>query len=211
VKLAFFYNYFKKRSDQMDLTSPLKPDVFRVVMVILLPGLIATFPWLAWFFWPELLASGHWSSAGLVSAAFVTAIALAAGMVLEDIGAHIEVHIIDPYVCDSKGVTQDEFDRQWMDYLFSPVTDRYVAHRYLKSMVTRFKFELSMIPACVSVGIALPIAWAQGAGFDGFRTIGFLIADVSLLIFLLDQAKRGAWQLHELRNEMALADKRATA
>ena len=195
----------------MDLTSPLKPDVFRVVMVILLPGLTATFPWLGWFFWPELLQSSHWNSAGLISAAFIIAIALVAGMVLEDIGAHIEVAIIDPHVCQSKNVSPEEFDRQWMGYLFSPATDRYVAHRYLKSMVTRFKFELSMIPACASVGIALPIAWVQGIGFDGLRTIGFLIADFSVIIFLLDQAKRGAWQLHELRNEMALADTRPTA
>jgi len=190
----------------MDLTSPLKPDVFRVVMVILLPGLLATFPWLAWFFWPALLEVGYWQSGGIVAGLFVLAIALIAGMVLEDVGADVEVRIIDPYVCREKGVDPSLFDQQWNDYLFSPSAERYVAHRYLKAMVTRFKFELSMLPACISVGVALVIAFFQGVGFPLSTTLGFLIADVALYVFLFDQAKKGAWQLHELRLQMHRAD-----
>lgn len=190
----------------MDLTSPLKPDVFRVVMVILLPGLLATFPWLAWFFWPALLQIEYWQSGGIVAGLFVLAIAMIAGMVLEDVGADIEVRVIDPYVCRDKGMKQEDFDRQWNDYLFSPSTERYVAHRYLKAMVTRFKFELSMLPACVSVALAIVIASFKGVGFPLSTALGFLIADVALYVFLFDQAKKGAWQLHELRLQMFAAD-----
>lgn len=184
----------------MDLTSPLKPDVFRVVMVILLPGLLTIFPWLAWFFWPELLQVEYWKDGGgLVAGLFVLGIALMAGMVVEDVGAHLEVHVIDPYVCKKKEVDHDTFEKQWMAYLMTSCTDRVVAHRYLRSMVTRFKFELSMLPACCSVGLALVLAWLTGVGFDTQRTAGFLLADGALIYFLFDQARLGGRQLHELR------------
>lgn len=186
----------------MDLASPLKPDVFRVVVVIVLPGLLATFPWLAWFFWPELLEIDYWREVGIAAGLFVLAIAMIAGMILEDIGAHIEVRVIDPYVCKDKGVHPDEFEKQWMGYLMTESNDRFVAHRYIRAMVTRFKFELSMIPACASVGVALVLSLFEDQGFDLRRTLSFLLAMGGLGYFFLDQARRGGWQLHELRHSI---------
>lgn len=186
----------------MDISSPLKPDVFRVVVVILLPGMLTALPWMAWFLWPDLLLVATWKNAGLVVGSVVMAVSLTAGMVLEDIGSQIEVHHVDHYVCRKKAITYADFDRQWMSYLFSSCSERFVAQRYLRAMVTRLKFELSMIPACLSAALATALAWAKGIGFGWQGSLGLVIVAIVIATYLLDQARRGAWQLHEIRLEL---------
>ncbi|WP_189449601.1 hypothetical protein [Cognatilysobacter xinjiangensis] len=186
----------------MDISSPLKPDVFRVVVVILLPGMLAAFPWAAWFIWPALLQVTTWQDAGVIVGASVLALSLVVGMIIEDVGSEIEVKYVDRYVCRTKSLAYSDFDQQWMSYLFTTSAERFVAQRYVRAMVTRLKFELSMIPACTSAAFAIALAWVKDVGFDWQTTLGLVIATAAIAIYMLDQARKGAWQLHEIRMEI---------
>lgn len=186
----------------MDISSPLKPDVFRVVTVIVLPGLLTVAPWLAWFWWPEMLLTATWKDAGIASAITLLAASVIAGMIIEDIGAHIEVSVVDRHVRRHFKVPESTFDEEWLTYLFSTAQDRFVAHRYIRAMVTRLKFELSMIPACLAAALALLMAAILEIGFPRSLSLPMLLCSLAIAAVMLDQAKKGGRQLYLIRQEL---------
>jgi hypothetical protein len=183
----------------MDITSPFKPDVYRVSAVILLPGLVASFPWIYWFLWPSLQKLETWKAIPIPLAVFIAVLAFGAGLLLEDIGSRIEADNIDKGAARTLEVSEEVFASQWESYLRSTSGHELVAHKYLGSLVTRFKFELSMMPAVGSASLATFLAAVQGVGFDWKTTAGLSIFSGALLVLLYDEVCKTAVLLHKIR------------
>jgi hypothetical protein len=94
---------------------------------------------------------------------------LAAGFIISDFGELIEVHWWDKW---QEKADPDHLER-WRSYLKLQLNDELIAHRFLRTKLTQFKFELAMVPALIIFWVGLfwiqlvkPI-WAR-AGFTLF-------------------------------------------
>lgn len=184
----------------MDITSPLKPDVYRVTTVLLVPGVVATLPWLFWWLWPELGDAGTWGSAAIPILLLLTAISVAVGVLLEEFGCIVELEIVDRYVAYDKRIPIEEFNDNWKDYLLSRVDDSMVVRGYVRHLVTRMKFQLSMAPASLSFAAACLIVGKFPAATCP-SVVKFVLgfAAIFLAIWLVYRAAKIGWQLHEIR------------
>jgi hypothetical protein len=133
----------------MDLAAPFKTEVLRPLVTLAVPGTIAIAPY--------ILVLGHyvpsvetfWSQHPSAFAALVVLVVVAAGFIIDDIGANIEFYIWDPLLArhDPAHVTN------WHKYLKLELGDELVGQRYLRHKFTQLKFELAM-------ATALPIFWS---------------------------------------------------
>jgi len=139
----------------MDLDAPFKPEVLRPFISIAVPGLIAVSPF--------ILLVGHyvppvatfWQEHPHAFAVLLAVTVLAAGFIISDFGELIEVHWWDNL--------QEKRDpnhlSRWHNYLKLQLNDELIAHRFLRTKLTQFKFELAMVPALVIFWIGL--LWLQ--------------------------------------------------
>lgn len=129
----------------MDLLSFIKNEFFRPIATLVIPGSIAFSTWsiLAVKLNPGLLEISK-SGNGLLVTIFI-GLSLAVGMLLEDLGSKIEV------IFDKKLYKLDPLaKKRWSDYLKLELKDELVGQRYLRTLLIRLKFELSMFPAILS-------------------------------------------------------------
>jgi hypothetical protein len=181
----------------MDFASALRPDAYRVVLTNVIPGFVGTAPWVAGFFWPALMDVGFWSNSGIAFPVTITlaAIALAAGLVFEDIGSRVETYWADAWLkrrCP-------RFSRGWREYLAQRRDESLIAQGYLRAILLRFKFELSMIPALVSSCIGVIIAELDGNGLGIGQTFILALVMFGLAAMLLDEVRKGAVVLTRTR------------
>ncbi len=184
----------------MDFSTVLKPDVYRTVAVIILPGLTASFPWIYWFFWPEMSGAATWKEMWPAYLSLIAVVSLLAGLVIEDLATRIEVENIDRYVIKQKEISEADFYALWEDYLGSGCNDQLVAHRYLRSMLTRFKFELSIIVAIGSATVAVVCSFLKGNGFDLALSASIVITSCIVIHYLYEEAKKGGDVLYDVRS-----------
>jgi hypothetical protein len=129
----------------MDLESTLKDEYLRPIATTLVPGSIALGPFVL------LLKNNVPAVETFIHdypAAFVTAFVvfvIAAGLILEDLGAQIEVNCFDKPMRKKDTRCKE----RWEQYLRLTLNDSLIGQQYLKTVLVRFKFELSMIPALV--------------------------------------------------------------
>ncbi len=77
----------------MDFTSALKPDVFRSFAIYICPGVVAVAPWLYGVIWQRGLENLLDGTGAPVSAGILVFCGLTAGLMLEELGGHIELHL----------------------------------------------------------------------------------------------------------------------
>jgi hypothetical protein len=147
-------------------------DVFRPVVTLLIPGFWALTPWIIGLFLHYQIdwkfACDHREASGLV---FVVA-ATAVGMVLENLGARLEECFYN----------RQKNDRcNWYAYLTLAPEREPIGLRYIRTLVLRMKFELSMGIAglIVLLGIVfyIPISW--------HLKLLFSVITLALTIYLL--------------------------
>jgi len=155
----------------VDFVSAVRSDVLRPVLTYLIPGAFALGPYLlvtAYYipavprFWNE-----HSTAFGLI----VTLIVIFVGAVIEDVGTRIELLWDRRLIRDGRD--------NWQDYLKLHTQDEVVGQRYLRGVLMRLKFELSMV-------VALPI---MGAGltwinylyqFSSWLSFAFIVIAVAI-------------------------------
>jgi hypothetical protein len=139
----------------MDITSVLKNEIFRPLTTVVVPGAVALGPFVLLLedYVPSVkqFAEGNHSGFGLV---LLIAI-LAAGLVLEDLGSWIEV-------CWDGCLKRKHPSREkvWGEYLQLKTGSEIIGQRYLRTLLLRLKFELSMAPAVLAFAIGL--LWLNG-------------------------------------------------
>jgi hypothetical protein len=181
----------------MDFSSALKPDVYRVIVINLVPGFVGIAPWVAGVFWSDLQNAGTWKLQGVMIPISVTlaAMVLAAGLIFEDIGSRIEVYWADRWLSRKC----QRLARSWRVYLAQRRDDSLIAQGYLRAILVRFKFELSMVPAIFSCMLGLIFAQANGNGLGEYQTVAVGCVLTTLLVMLLDEVRKGAAVLARTR------------
>jgi hypothetical protein len=147
----------------------------RILIQLVTPGLLASFPFILLFFnaRPDVAEFFLQDSKGLL----VTAIALVAlimGIILENIGSRIEVNIYDNLL----SLRRKEYLETWERFLMIQYRGQEpIGHRYLRNILFRMKFELS-------AGVGLIIMTA-GLGIYNFHHVIFDSILVNVLIVYL--------------------------
>ena len=190
----------------MDFSSALRPDVYRIVVTNLVPGFVGVAPWVAGYFWPALQDAGFWQESGVLIPVSITlaAIVLTAGLVFEDIGSRVEIRWADSWL----NKKCPRLCRNWKTYLAQQRDESLIAQGYLRAILLRFKFELSMIPALVSFCIGVVASELNGNGFGATPTAVVLLFVLALLFMLLDEVRRGAVVLLRTRQIIVRANRR---
>lgn len=183
----------------MDIGSVLRPDAYRLLITNLVPGSVAVSPWAFCVIAPNLLDAASWSGgAGVVLGGALLLATLTVGTILEDVGARIEVSIIDKRLRGQSGGCPS-LNARWNRYLKLRVNDELVAQRYLRNFLVRYKFELSMITALPIGAVGLLAAHSLGTGLDLVRTLGLVAVAAVTTWFLWREANAGREALHDLR------------
>lgn len=133
----------------MDIVSAFKSELFRPIVTIVVPGFVALSPYLfvADYYNPQILQ--FWESSPSAFIGILLMLVLAAGLILEDIGSRIEGTIWDSVMSRK----HKEYMTTWDTYLKLCTKDDIIGQRYLRTILMRLKFELSMGPALlISLG-----------------------------------------------------------
>ena len=179
----------------MDAVAPLKNDVFRPLVSLVVPGAVAIAPW-------THLAISHvqgvedfWKQHDAAFVALLVLTVLTVGLILEGVGALVESAVFDAILAKKRA----RHVADWKAYLQLKMGDEFVGQRYLRTMVTRLKFELPMVPALISFTIGL----VRVQQLDNtFSHAGFPYAVaglIALTIYLLSEAWMSAKHLSTLR------------
>lgn len=128
----------------MDLEKAASNEVFRPLVSIAVPGGIALAPYVivAEHYITDIATFWHDHDAAFT--AIIIGLVLAVGLMLEDVGALIEIGFDSLLEWKKK----NQFEN-WQKYLKLRTKDEYIAQRYIRTLVTRLKFEMSMAPAIV--------------------------------------------------------------
>lgn len=154
----------------MDPVSGLKPEFFRTIATILVPGAIAASPY-ALIVFRRYPATQQIFEYPIATATLAAAVAIFFGMLIENLGSRIE-HCLWQFINN-----RQERDGEWQDYLRLRTSNEIVGQRYLRTIITRLKFELAVPPTAVIFG--------AGAAWHFWRFKGMTISEFVLLIALL--------------------------
>jgi hypothetical protein len=172
-----------------DFFSAFSSDFFWPLATLLLPGMLALTPGAIAILWiyPSNAAfvQANQIEVGLV---FIT-VATFIGLVLEDIGARLELIFFD--------LAKNSSWEDWYDYLKSSDSERLIAHKYIHTFVLRLKFELGCISATPFVIFGI---WFWPIGLCS-KAISTLI--VSFLVsYLSFEAFSGVEMLSDIRKNV---------
>ncbi len=181
----------------MDATSTLKSELFRPLATILVPGFLASAPFL-------LIVANTFAVDPLSvmdrrpvpAATLIFVISLIAGFVLENLGSLYEHFVIDKLLPKKF----PHFKRVWHSYLRMRIKHEVIGQRYLQTIRIRLKFELAMAPALVllAIGVAC-LNWSNNVWkwWPTFHVFVFMV--LAVLAYLLYEAYRSAFVLAETR------------
>jgi hypothetical protein len=131
----------------VDISSAFKSEIFRPLATIVVPGFLALAPYVVVLGYYVPAVPQFWNDH---DGAFITVFSvavLAAGLILEGLGALIETKVLD----GSLGRSNPAHAMEWDQYLQLRIKDEMIAQRYLRTVLVHLKFELAMIPAIVSL------------------------------------------------------------
>jgi hypothetical protein len=128
-------------------------NLTRSLLVVLIPGGIALFPWVLWLLNSDQQIANFYKTYPQLSWAVLFAAASVAGSLFEGINSYIEDY------WDRKREKQWEVAKNWYDYLARICQSAPVAHGYLARLATTMYFELAMMWATFSFVMGLvPLA-----------------------------------------------------
>jgi uncharacterized membrane protein YbhN (UPF0104 family) len=159
----------------MDPLSAFRTEVLRPIVTIVVPGAIATGPFvlLAGYYFPQ--THNLWEQHPSAFVTILTVCVLAIGLILEDLGGHIEKDLWD---CKIKKKYQRQ-DEDWDKYLQLRLQDEIVGQRYIQDIKTRMKFELSMVPALLTFLVGL--IWTN-AQYNLWSLFGGIVSSMIILL-----------------------------
>jgi hypothetical protein len=182
----------------MELISAFKSELFRPLVTLLIPGGIATAPYLVLLiaFFPQARSFGHDypSTAVAIALAVITGV----GLVLEDWGSRIE-YFWD--VClDRRNVDQT---KTWRKYLQLRLRDEIVGQRYLRTFLVRFKFELAMGPAWIA--FAAGAIWLDHVTHFWTLSARFVLLPFALAVYSVYESYQTAKVMGDTRKLIVAA------
>jgi hypothetical protein len=172
----------------VDFISAFKSELFRPLATLVVPGGVAIGPYVlvAGYYFPGIVS--FWKEHPSAFVAVLVICIVAVGLIVEDLGAFIERDFWDSKLARENGDHSDH----WEQYLKLRLNDEIVGQRYLRTLLTRMKFELAMVPAFFFFWCGL--LWLNRL-YDLWRPSRFVLLSGVLLIltiYLLLESYRSA-------------------
>jgi len=172
----------------VDFISAFKSELFRPLATLVVPGGVAIGPYVlvAGYYFPGVTL--FWRDHPSAFVAILVICIVAVGLIVEDLGAFIERDFWDSKLAKDN---EDHSDH-WEQYLKLRLNDEIVGQRYLRTLLTRMKFELAMVPAFFFFWCGL--LWLNRL-YDLWRPSRFALLSGVLLIltiYLLLESYRSA-------------------
>lgn len=211
----------------MDVESVLKDQFFKPLVRTIIPGVIASAPFVEIVCLSFPGVSAFRNSQSLAFFGLVGLVATAVGLILEDVGSRIESHFDECYPTEKpskKGrsraiielankITEGaecpkkaEHESAWWRYLLLPDAKRAHADNYLESIVLRLKFELSMAPALLLSSGGLGLLFLV-AGHSYWWLLS-LAVPIGLGCYLAFESRKSWLLLHTIRVKVLAAARR---
>jgi hypothetical protein len=180
----------------MDLTSTVRSDTLPAVGSFLVPGAVASSPYVA-LLWgpPHDLRTFVDANAGAstVAAAMLT---VAAGLLIDSIGSYVEY-----YGVDRLHKNRAEMLSRWKEYLRIAWKTEPIGQHYLRRILTIFKFELNLLVASIlTIPGTVALWWFSVLSPHGARWI--LAITGVLVLYLCRACYDTSVLLDELRTEL---------
>lgn len=185
----------------MEPVSGLKSEIFRPLVTLVIPGAVSIAPYILVTIAKIPASRVFWHHHPTATAAVVLSAITAAGLALEDLGARIEESGWDVILRKEN----EHFDIEWRRYLRLRTNDEIIAQRYVRSLITRMKFELAMVPALVAHLIGLN--WVNSI-LGVLNKTEILLVSAALLVvasYLLAESLGSARALMNRRQDVVLA------
>ena len=127
----------------MDFISAFKSELFRPLATLVVPGGVAIGPYVlvVAYYFPAV--TSFWNDHPSAFVAILVICIVTVGLIVEDLGAFIERDFWDSKLARDNADHSDH----WEQYLKLRLNDEIVGQRYLRTLLTRMKFELAMVPA----------------------------------------------------------------
>lgn len=195
--MALFPSYIILLSKHtMDKLTSLNLSFDRILIQIIVPGLTAIFPYFLLFLNHHPKAKDYFYNNQSVTITAITLISLIAGMLLENFGGRFEVCYLDWRIQKRNS----DFDVIWNKYLSISYKDEPIGQRYLRNILLRLKFEISMGIAMIPMMKGLLILNYQLHIFESFylTLLLMVLMPVTISIYLL---------FYEARSSSLILDK----
>jgi hypothetical protein len=131
---------------------------FGTVLTLILPGAVGAAPWTAVIIKVGASSLNHeaWEGATAYRTSLLSVLlvgsALLCGMLFHELGTYVEVHVFDEH---PQNGTKERHLREWHAFLRTAYERVPVGHRYLRIVLQKMFFELSISGAFASLGIGL--------------------------------------------------------
>jgi hypothetical protein len=162
----------------MDPTSAVRTDTLPAIATLVGPGLVASSPY-AWL-WLSIASDVRvfLNQHEAIAVAAAVLLWVVSGFAIESLGSYVEVHWIDRRRSDHEEMLKD-----WWRYLRIAWVNEPVGQRYLRRLLTTFKFELNMLVAAwvCFVGIGV-LAVAGRLSWPSAALIGMVLGALALLL-----------------------------
>ena len=191
----------------MDVLSAFKSEIFRPLATLVVPGATAVSPYIVLAIYYNKFVADFWTAHPNHFAFFVGVAIIATGFILEDLGSRLESGVWDEII-ESK--TSVQFS-DWRAYLAKEYTKdaEPIGQHYLRTILMRFKFELSFGLALVFCWFGLlwlqlvvtPRPWnpLRFSVFSFFMLVG--------AVYLLWESYGGSWVLADVRHVLLTGKK----
>lgn len=121
----------------MDISNAFKENAFRALVITFIPGAFSIAPYIV-FAYINYDQFNHLINNNLTGFAIVySIIAIASGMILEDLGSRVEA-----VMGKMKSKNDARYDTEWYSYLCTYYEQKPIIFNYLNGVVMRMKLEL---------------------------------------------------------------------
>ncbi|MFC6925222.1 hypothetical protein, partial [Microbulbifer taiwanensis] len=189
---------------KMDLIGGLKTEVFRPVIMLMVPGLVVGVPTLfvLQHYQPGLFdfIESHPTLSTFIG--FIAATIL--GVLTYEFGTNIEAKIIDKCI-EKKGEKDDiyaTFIDDWYLFLRCTLPERSVAQEYISERVLYLKFELGMAAAAIPCLLFSFWAWKIRDDFSGGWFAVLVVTLIVVFLYFLYESYQSGKVLARLRKEI---------
>jgi hypothetical protein len=196
----------------MDILDSLNADNQRRFLIYIVPGGLVLWPLAALFMLNTNIDLTDSEGPTLIFTVSYLLLAMAIGMLLEEISARCEKHVLDKNAVKkmNKGksaekgdvlLTEEKFEQVWTKYLKIRDSDKStVISRYYSSISTRFKFECNIFFAIPLMLLGhLGYALEEGGEWHLWHTLAYLLISTMLEIYLWSEMRESSVLLHKRR------------
>ena len=186
----------------MDVLSSFKTENQRSLVVLLLPGILALWPFSVMIYEYIHIQLNLSESFLVLTSILYLILSLGTGFLIDDVGSRIELELIEKKVAKRNGITVDKLRKIWDKYLTicDKKDEEPVLLRYYRHVLMRFKFELNISLSLIIMLLGqFLLRFCNGLPFDMKSTIVYTIGILIIIIYLKFEAFLGAVLLHDLR------------